>query len=206
MVRSVTSNGRKVMWRCLNVVCLSIYINMISAVNILFNELKHHRASILRLAQQATEASVAGSVKVLGNSQMDVYYGLLDVPVLFEEVVAQLPVNSERDYLHWLAEGEGYRKIILSDASQWILLRGIEPGQYVHLHPARYSPHSMRMKATTLKTAIACLVCLPGVAAPSLEQLNAIRNTLLDLSPVKDIAQCHHLWKVIDLLRKEVGC
>lgn len=177
--------------------------NMITSANILLNELKHHRASILRLAEQATADTIARSVSVLGNSQMDVYYGWLDVPALAEEVITQLtdvPLTGEQDYRQWLAEEGGYRKMILSDTSEWILLHGIEPGRYVHLHPARYSPHSMRVKATTLKTAVACMVCYPGNNEPSLEELNLLRSSLLQLSPVKEAGQCHHLWKVIHML------
>jgi len=175
-----------------------------NASNILFNALKHHRIFIRRQMQGLSTDALPALLKVLGNSQMDIYYGTLDLPGISEEVIAalqQTPVHDETSYLEWLQANKGYAEITLSDTSRWILLPGTEPGRYIHLHPARYSPHSIRVKATILKTAIACMIALPADQQPDLHTLNHIRRTLLDLSPVKDIAQCEHLLKVILMLK-----
>lgn len=165
--------------------------------NILFNALKHHRGFIHEQIAMATPATLPDLLKKLGNSQMDIYDGQLGMTALMEEVVRQVPVDNEEDYLVWLG---AYRELTLSDSSRWVLLAGNVPGQYIHLHPGRYSPHSMRVKATILKTAIACIVCFPGVERPSLEQVNEMRGRLLGLSPVRDLEQCQHLWKVMRML------
>ncbi|OMP79002.1 hypothetical protein [[Flexibacter] sp. ATCC 35208] len=166
--------------------------------NILFNALKHHRGYIHQQIALATPDTLPELLKKLGNSQMDIYYGHLSQEGLFEEVLSHIPVADEAAYLAWLQGA--YREIILSDTSKWILLEGNVPGQYIHIHPARYSPESMRVKATILKTAIACIVVHPGVTHPDLNMVNHIRKTILGLSPVRDLAQCQHLWQVMNLL------
>jgi len=172
--------------------------------NILFNALKHHRGFIRSQIEETEPKGLSALLKVLGNSQMDIYHGVLTLPAIFEEVIAalqQTPAHDEAGYLQWLHANNGYVEITLSDTSRWILLAGNEPGRYIHLHPARYSPHSLRVKATILKTAIACMVILPASQQPDLATLNHIRRNFLDLSPVKDIAQCEHLHKVILILK-----
>lgn len=171
---------------------------MLTSANILFNALKHHRGYIHQQIATATPDTLPELLRKLGNSQMDIYYGYLSMEGLFEEVLTQIPVGSEADYLEWLHGA--YKEITLADTSRWILLEGNVPGQYIHLHPARYSPESMRVKAPILKTAIACIVCHPGIAHPDLDMVNYIRKTILHLSPVKDLAQCQHLWQVMNML------
>jgi hypothetical protein len=176
---------------------------VMNADNILFNALKHHRGFIRRQLTDVTIQTLPERLKVLGNSQMDIYYGGLDLPDIFLEVTAQLTargLSDETGYLQYLKDNGGYVEITLSDSSRWILLHGIEFGRYVHLHPARYSPHSIRVKATVLKTALACMVILPEGTLPDLSVLNHIRQSVLELSPVKDLEQCEHLWKVMKML------
>lgn len=168
--------------------------------NILFNALKHHRGFICQQLQQANAATLPDMLKMLGNSQMDIYYGSLNLPELFEEVITSVAID-ETSYLNMLKANGGYVEITLSDSSRWILLPGTEPGKYIHLHPARYSPHSLRVKATVLKTALAVMVCLPAEARPDLKTLNHIRVSMLQLSPVKHLEQCEHLWKVMEMLK-----
>lgn len=173
--------------------------------NILFNALKHHRRYIREQAMAAGPAAFTQLIKVLGNSQMDVYYGMLNLPVLYQEVIVHINnagITDEETYYKWLEEHNGYIEITLSDTSRWILLPGNEPGKYIHLHPARYSPHSMRVKATILKTALACMVYLPEDILPDIRTLNQVRKDVLQLSPVKDLVQCEHLWKVLRMLKE----
>ncbi|MCF6407475.1 hypothetical protein L3C95_31565 [Chitinophaga filiformis] len=177
-----------------------------NASNILFNALKHHRGYIHRELANMTLDTLPNSVKVLGNSQMDIYYGLLDIPALFGEVAAKVRkagITDETTYLEWLKDNSGYVGITLSDTSRWVLLPGTEPAKYVHLHPARYSPYSMRVKATVLKTALACLVAWPDGSLPGLSILNQIRKDILGLSPVKDLDSCEHLWDVMRMLKAD---
>jgi hypothetical protein len=175
-----------------------------NADNILFNALKHHRGFIRRQLLDVTIGALPEQLKILGNSQMDIYYGVLEVGAICDEVIVILTskgLTDETSYLQWLGDCDGYAAITLSDGSRWILLRGIEPGRYIHLHPARYSPYSIRVKATVLKTALACIVALPEGTLPDLATLNRIRVSLLELSPVKGLEQCEHLLKVMAMLQ-----
>jgi hypothetical protein len=82
--------------------------------------------------------------------------------------------------------GGGFRSITLSDTSEWILREGADPEAYVHIHPGRYSPHTFRVKATSLKIAV-CAIYLDG-KPNSLDTafINNIRTGILNLSPVKE--------------------
>lgn len=174
--------------------------------NILFNGLKHHRGYIRRELEDMSLEMLPDQLKVLGNSQMDVYYGQLDIPAILHEVihhVSDAGITDEASYLQWLKDNGGYIEITLSDSSRWILLHGTEPGQYIHLHPARYSPHSMRVKAAVLKTAMACMIVLSDSSQPGLATLNHIRKEILGLSPVKDLNRCEHLWQVTAMLNAD---
>lgn len=180
--------------------------SQMNASNILFNALKHHRGYIRQELENITPDILSEKLKVLGNSQMDIYYGQLDIPAIYNEVinhVKEAGITDETSYLQWLKSNNGYVKITLSDSSRWILLHGTEPGRYIHLHPARYSPHSMRVKAAVLKTAMACMIIQPDSAQPGLITLNHIRKDRLGLSPVKDLARCEHLWQVMSMLNAD---
>ena len=165
---------------------------MVAADNILFNALKHH----LGFIQEQLKHSLVPDLKILGNSQMDIYYGTLSLKELYNEVIVLIPANDEVSYLQWL--NNSYKEITLSDTSRWVLLHGTAPGKFVHLHPARYSPHSLRVKASILKTAIAVMTTTDTI--PDLHMLNYIRQSI-HLSPVKSLELCEHLWEVLKLLR-----
>lgn len=171
--------------------------------NILFNEFKHHRKCIHGKLEAMTLNNLPPHLKVLGNSQMDVYYGDLSKDTIYLQTLSKVRDaggTDELSYLQYLKDNNGYVEITLSDNSNWILLHGTEPGKYIHLHPARYSPYTMRVKATVLKTAIACLIAWPDGSHPDLATLNHIRKNILGLSPVKDLDSCEHLREVIAML------
>ncbi|GGH56841.1 hypothetical protein HNQ91_000088 [Filimonas zeae] len=160
---------------------------------------------MLQLIHAQTPQTIYCALQPLGNALMDVYYGPLEIPVIFEEVtehLLQLNIQEEAAYMQWLQAGGGYRECTLSDGSRWIFLQGNEPGRYVHIHPARYSAYSVRIKATTLKTALAWIICNPGNSVPDILSLNQLRQQVLQLSPVKDTSQCRQLTKTLALLQQ----
>ena len=57
----------------------------------------------------------------------------------------------------------------MPDGSAWVLRQGEEGGRYVHVHPGRRTPPTLRVRATVLKTAVMALR-MPGLA-------EAIRST-----------------------------
>jgi hypothetical protein len=75
-----------------------------------------------------------------------------------------------------------------------------DDGRFVHMFPARLSPHSFRVKANTLKSAILYYIII-GKDFITREDLNSTRE-LLGLSPVKNTAEAEAITEMIEILRK----
>jgi hypothetical protein len=70
-----------------------------------------------------------------------------------------------------------------ADGSRWALRVGTPADRHVHVHPARYSPHTVRVGANALKTAIlAVATAAPDI--PDVAAVNAVRRRFLGLPPV----------------------
>ena len=54
----------------------------------------------------------------------------------------------------WLTEQGEYALTNLPDGSKWTIGLGPADGRYLHLHPGRWVPHTMRVQANTLKSAV----------------------------------------------------
>ncbi|HNS30515.1 MAG TPA: hypothetical protein PKL52_08290, partial [Tenuifilaceae bacterium] len=113
-----------------------------------------------------------------------------------------LKIVSHADYEDWLrTSGLEYRSITLSDGSSWTLRLGRMPNRFVHIHPSRYSANTLRIKASTLKTAIALKMVFPTLnIPPNLQQVNQARDLLHNLSPVKGIHSSKSLIKILAYL------
>ena len=97
----------------------------------------------------------------------------------------------------------GYRLVELSDTSRWVLRLG-EVNHYVHAHPGRYAPHTRRVRANVLKTAVLVLahVGVHGGDPLDVKLVNHVRRQHLALAPIgKDLAGDQGLGGVIDALR-----
>jgi hypothetical protein len=172
--------------------------------NIQFNALKHHLGAIAHFIATCPVAELPQQLKILGGSQMDLYLGHLQVNDIGAATLAALQaagITSQAAYAHWLLQHHGYRKITLPDQSVWILRMGQEEtGKYIHIHPGRYSPHTVRVKATVLKTAIALAFYRKNelVKTVDLVTLNQVRAAVINLPPVKDLAECRHILTVME--------
>jgi hypothetical protein len=106
-------------------------------------------------------------------------------------------------YLSWIKINE-YQKIKLSDRSEWILKKGNKLSKYIHIHPAKYSAETIRVRSTTLKTVIALQVSGKKThknMKQNLENVNKIRNEYLSLSPIKSLSPekgIYKLWKIFE--------
>ncbi|HTF80844.1 MAG TPA: hypothetical protein VL947_03930 [Cytophagales bacterium] len=168
---------------------------------ILFNELKHHLGSIAKLIKSHTPGTSPNLTR-LGDSLMDLYVGDLDLGAIFHETITFLNTNqisTEEAYRHYLQQHGGHVTYQLSDQSTWVLLLGNEPSLYVHIHPARYSLHTLRVKSSTLKTAI--LLKIHQVEVSDLKAVNMIRKQL-QLSPIKSMELSHNINHVLHALQK----
>lgn len=175
-----------------------------------FNPLKHHlsfiREFILnRLAEEKAidMKNLIRELKHIGTSVMDVYAGRSSVDVICREVTGFLALKKlagPKVFSEWTGKNfSDFRTITLSDTSQWMLKFHNNECRYVHLFPARMSPHSFRVKANTLKSAILYYIII-GKDYISTDDLNRAR-ALLGLSPVKDPDEAEAITEMIEILR-----
>jgi len=140
---------------------------------------------------------------------MDLYYGPYSVSEISEQIVQILnrrKITSSEQYQTWLAKEEkNYQLVKLKDKSVWTLRFSEEPNRYVHIHPGRYSPGTIRVKATTLKTAILILCFKQAGEIKSIETdgVNFIRKKYLNEPPIKSFSNASRLGRMINLLSKK---
>jgi hypothetical protein len=178
-------------------------------VHIMFNSWKHHKTFILEQVSECVSKKdgrqfLTKALSVIGNSVTDFYMGSMSPGEIFSEIVAFLKsedLYSPEKYNHWLKENGGYRVIVLSDTSCWTLRLGDDATQYVHIHPGRYSPKTIRIKALTLKTIIAAIYWgRIKNSKPTKEDINQARLELLQESPLKNINSIEGIGKAFKLI------
>jgi len=178
---------------------------------LLFNPLKHYlpfiRSFIINRTISISDPGLkelTRELKHIGTCVMDIYTGELAQESIFSEVLEFLENNMlkvKETYKKWAGTDFNDFKIIsLSDTSQWTLKYHDHETRYVHIFPARSSPHSFRIKANTLKSAILYIIIF-GKDYVSEDDLNAAR-ALAGLSPVKEVADTEAVTEMIEILRK----
>lgn len=182
---------------------------------ILFHPLKHHQHWIceyIRSWQIHSSGSVSDlkrQLLTIGASQMDFYQGVLTPEQIACEIVVRLQKEDKIQqpiYENWIKQQlVGYALVRLSDDSDWVLRIGEESGRFVHIHPARYATHTIRVKAGALKTAIAALIWEQAYSqdARSLTTINQVRQEWLDYSPIKSVELARGIERMIDLLTED---
>ncbi len=175
-----------------------------------FNPLKHHLAYIREYTFDKIPEDNNPDIKILikelkhiGTSVMDVYTGRLSIKNICSEIAEFLyseKLSEKRAYSEWTGKKyNDFRIFILSDKSQWMLKYHNDESRYVHIFPSRLSPHTFRIKANTLKSAILYYILI-GKDYISRRDLNHARS-LLGLSPVKDPADADAITAMIEILR-----
>ncbi|WP_299708894.1 hypothetical protein [uncultured Pontibacter sp.] len=175
---------------------------------ILFHPLKHHLGYIREFIEtnvDAEDSYLKAQLKTIGSSQLDLYLGNLSAQQIARETILYLQALhtlSPEAYQIYLSDSEArYRVITLSDGSKWVLRWGVVEGRHVHLHPARYSEHTIRVKANTLKTAVAVHMAALRYNQPmGLALVNQVRTEWLGLAPVPVYLQESPLAKLIHSL------
>lgn len=159
---------------------------------ITFNAYKHH-LEFIRLKtvswREKPWSEIAKELQLIGKNLTDLYYGKLTVAEIFDEVctyTSSLNINNRASLTNWL-NPFAYRKMELSDGSVWVIREGNEQSGFIHIHPGKYSPLTIRVKAPVLKTVIALAVFGLDVEHTELNTINQIRREKLHLSPVKKI-------------------
>ena len=178
---------------------------------LLFNPLKHY----LPYIRDLIESSISGKspydpkelvrmIRHIGNCVMDIYTGNLSRERIFQEVKSFLDSSGLNDmgkYRHWVGPRfTDYKIIVLSDSSRWTMKYQNNEAHYVHIFPARSSPHTFRIKANTLKSAILYMIII-GKDFITEDDLNRAR-ALAGLSPVREVADTEAVTELIEILRK----
>lgn len=159
---------------------------------------KHHLGvlcrdiSCLRNAEQEDFRPFFFKLKMMGSSVSDLYLGALEPREIANEISGQLKamnVFEKVSFFCWIDLSEmQFREMTVSDESRWTLLKGKEEDFYLHIHPSRYSPHTLRIKTSILKTAVALVASQFRSqnmdVAP--DTVNFLRKEYLGLSPVKE--------------------
>jgi len=170
-----------------------------------FNCWKHH-AEFMK--DELSRINIDGfnhlikEIKIIGDALMDLYLGRINPEKICSMILAQLtPDISKAEYVEWLyKDSRDFRIIEIDDGSRWILRLGEEGERYIHIHPGRYSPLSIRVKAQTLKTAI--LVCAWKRIYDqeiTIAVINDLRKEYLNLSPVKNLSSVPALNRLIEI-------
>jgi hypothetical protein len=179
---------------------------------VLFNCLKHHAgyvaefAASIDVATPEGKAALRANLNLIGSSQMDLYTGTLSACRIAGEItdsLKTLQMFDEPTYLSWLGPAKpAYRNIGISDGSVWVLLPGKTANRYIHIHPGRYSPFTLRIRSDTMKTAIAvlCHCHTLNKNSPDLGLVNEVRTSFLGLSAIKDLSPDRGLGKLIRTL------
>lgn len=172
-----------------------------------FNPLKHHLGFLRDFAtgweQPGNAAAIVRTLKHIGTSVMDVYSGKLSVSDILEETGCRLKENSQfsyDSYMKWTGlNSSEFRSLHLSDSSEWILKFHDNRKRYIHIFPARSGPHTFRIKANTLKSAIHYNV-FSGNDFITEDAINTARAQA-GLSPVREVSEAEAIFRMIELLR-----
>ncbi len=175
----------------------------------LYQAWKHHapflRARLAKVRDQGhREVEVSKGVQRMGDSVTDLYIGELSIDELSGELKTLLgePLLSSPDrYRNWLGE-EGYRILCLSDSSRWVLKDADELDRWIHLHPARHSPLSIRVRGKTLRTAFLVHLEAAHYGMDPLDKglVDHVRANYLQLPPLRSLDRKRGLGRLIELL------
>ncbi|MFH2094163.1 MAG: hypothetical protein ABIJ16_00580 [Bacteroidota bacterium] len=173
----------------------------------IFHTGKHHLHSIKQLAdslhQEYDPLTIRLALKNTGGSVTDIYSGELlpeDICSQLSEILLSMNCFDRKSYKRKLKYLNNYLTVTISDGSAWTLING-DGTHYIHIHPARNSCFSIRMKSSSLKTAI--LFRALGYKSgylPDINIINGLRKEYLGLSPVKKNASHDAIITAINLI------
>ena len=173
---------------------------------------KHHAGFIVKQIKQIKNEeelkTLTSFLLKIGESQMDLYLGKLtpfELTGFTKKFLKENEVFKCESYEQWLfSEGKEYSLITLPDKSTWTLRMGIEKENYIHIHPGRYTVHTIRVRALTLKTAI-CVMAYINVHknfSPDLELINNVRKKFLNAAPVKSLSSTSGLRRLLNVFNR----
>ena len=177
----------------------------------LFNGLKHHQQVILEFIKKSIENKYSINelnlaLKKVGNSMIDLYYGDLSPQEIAIEIENMLKLKSyfhKDDFYNYVFNSpKKYKTLKISDGSEWTLIFGKGLQTYLHIHPARGSKFTKRVKAISIKTAIMLKIFfeMELLNGDLVATVNKVRMDYLHESPIKNELDTIRLERVLDLL------
>lgn len=155
-----------------------------------FNPFKHHRNYILRTLESVAPDMITSLLDPVCNNYIDIYTGTLTPAAIGSSVIDILKSNNVfqlADFTRWVASKNGYQQIQLKDRSEWVVRKSKDVERYIHIHPTRTGPFTIRFKGSTLKTAYLLKTGPTNLQETlSLENVNRMRMQI-GLSPVKKL-------------------
>jgi hypothetical protein len=179
------------------------------AVPITFNPHKHHFRFLLQrigVWQNMDWREVHQELLLIGENLLDFYTGQLTIDEIRDGCISffqKRNIDNKDLFLNWL-HPIGYRKIELNDLSKWIVKESNDNEKYIHIHPAKHSVYTIRVRAATLKTVITLIITknhISGQINENLLAVNHIRTKHLQLSPIKSLQTDKgilRLWQLFD--------
>lgn len=180
---------------------------------VLFNCYKHHLgficSKINKIKKNEDIFCLLKELKILGNSQMDIYSGIIEPENIISKIRSILFIEGhyeKKEYEKWLIENGNFRIIRIDDGSSWVLLYNKSNDSYIHIHPARHSLNTFRINASAFKTAIVTVIyCnISKRSFSTIELINRLRREFLELSPVKSMDTIGSIKKMIRLLKEGI--
>ncbi len=166
-----------------------------------FNPFKHHRNYIIGILRSASPELISILLDPICHNYIDIYTGMLTPEEIGDGIIDILKsrqVFQVVDFTPWLGTPNGYRLIALEDCSEWIIRRSAENERYIHIHPARTGPLTIRIKGSTLKTVFLLNAGVGEIGEPpALEKVNLIRRQI-GLSPVKSLDRNKGILKCLN--------
>ena len=155
-----------------------------------FNPFKHHRNYIMGILEVASAEVIISMLDPVCNNSNDIYTGTMTPAAICSSVIDILKSNNVfqvADFTRWVASKNGYQRIKLEDQSEWVVRRSSENERYIHIHPARTGPFTIRFKGSTVKTAYLLKTDPTNLQETlSLENVNRMRMQI-GLSPVRKL-------------------
>jgi len=183
---------------------------------VMFNGWKHHlgflAGEVHKWAgkpEQMFPLFVA-KTKTLGESQFDMYTGELTPDEISHDIINTLlgfRAYEKDDFFRWIdSSNQLFWQITVSDGSEWILRKNEDhESAYIHLHPARHSRLTRRIKGNHLRTALSTLILASmRKEKPGMPLLNEVRQNYLGLSRVtKPLAR--EIFASLTFFAREAG-
>lgn len=147
-------------------------------------------------------------IKTINSNFVDIYIGPYSPEEIKEKLANEfmrLKIYTGGEYVEWLGK-VGYRTIALEDGANWVLRKSENKEAFVHVHPSRIPPLTVRVHGNAWKTVVGLLLMYPEylTVPPDLAQANAFRRGFLNLSPVKGNENMKRVMSVYNLVVSKV--